>query len=235
MNSKEAIILAGGLGTRLKSVVKDVPKSMANINGKPFLEYLLNYLKFYNIEHVILAVGYKSNIIREYFGNKFKNIFITYSEEKELLGTGGAIKQALEFTNSKNILILNGDTFFDIDLEKFYRFHKIKNSDLTLALKEMKDFERYGVIEINDDYRITAFLEKKYRNKGLINGGIYLLNKGFFKSLNLSKKFSFEKDFMEKYYKDFQFYGIPFSSYFIDIGIPEDYEKAKRDFKKFKY
>ena len=232
---KEAIILAGGLGTRLRSVVKDIPKPMAKINNKPFLEYLFKYLSFHNVEHIILAVGYKSNTIKEYFENNFKNLSITYSEEKELLGTGGAIKQALEFTNSKDILILNGDTFFDIDLENFYKFHKSKNSKLTLALKEMYNFDRYGVIEINANYRITAFLEKKYRNKGLINGGFYLLNKKFFLSLNLPKKFSFEKDFIEKYFRDFNFYGIPFDSYFIDIGIPEDYERAKRDFKEFKY
>jgi len=233
--TKEVIILAGGLGTRLRNVVQNVPKPMANINGKPFLEYLLNYLAFYNIEHVILAVGHKSNVIKKHFKNRFKDILITYSEEKELLGTGGAIKQSLEFTDSEDVLILNGDTFFDVDLKNFYQLHKDKNSNLTLALKEMKNFDRYGVIEIDNTYKITAFLEKKYRNKGLINGGIYLLNKEFFQSLNLPKKFSFEKDFMEKYYKDFQFYGMPFFSYFIDIGIPEDYEKAKRDFKEFKY
>lgn len=232
---KEVIVLAGGLGTRLKSVVKDVPKPMANINGKPFLEYILNYLKFYNIEHVILAVGYKSNIIKEYFGNEFENLSITYSEEKELLGTGGAIKQALNFISSEDVLILNGDTFFNTDLKELYRFHKNKNSDLTLALKEMENFDRYGVIEIDKNYRITAFLEKKYRDRGLINGGVYLLNKRFFQVLNLPKEFSFEKDFMEKYYKNFQFYGTVSNSYFIDIGIPEDYERAKRDFKEFKY
>lgn len=232
---KEAIVLAGGLGTRLKSVVKDFPKPMADINSKPFLEYLLNYLNRYDIKRVILAVGYKADIIKNYFGEKFKNTSISYSEEKELLGTGGAIKQALEFTNSKDILILNGDTFFGIDLRKFYQFYKNKNSNLTLALKEMKNFDRYGVIEIDNNYKIINFLEKKYRKYGLINGGIYLLNKEFFLSLNMPEKFSFEKDFLEKYYKYYDFYGIPFDSYFIDIGIPDDYEKAKRDFKKFKY
>ncbi len=232
---KEAIILAGGLGTRLRSVIKDIPKPMAKINNKPFLEYLFKYLSFHNVEHIVLAVGYKSNTIKEYFGNNFKNLPITYSEEKELLGTGGAIKQALEFTNSKDILILNGDTFFDIDLEHFYKFHKSKNSKLTLALKEMYNFDRYGVIDIDSNFRITAFLEKKYRREGLINGGIYFLDKEFFQSLTLPQKFSFEKDFMEKHYEKCSFFGKPFNSYFIDIGIPEDYERAKRDFKEFKY
>lgn len=232
---KEAIILAGGLGTRLQSVVKDIPKPMADINKKPFLEYLFNYLNYFKIEKVILAVGYKKDIIKEYFGNKYKDIAIVYSEEKELLGTGGAIKQATKFCEEQEILILNGDTFFDIDLNKFYNLHINKHSKLSLALKHMKNFDRYGAIEIDENNKIIAFLEKTYKQDGFINGGIYLLNKDFFISLNFPERFSFEKDFMEKYYKVFDFYGWLFNNYFIDIGIPEDYEKAKRDFENFKY
>ncbi|GAB6072775.1 D-glycero-D-manno-heptose 1-phosphate guanosyltransferase [Venenivibrio stagnispumantis] len=232
---KEAIILAGGLGTRLQSVVKDLPKPMADINKKPFLEYLFNYLNYFKIKKIILAVGYKKDIIKEYFGNKYKDIAIVYSEEKELLGTGGAIKQAIEFCEEQEILILNGDTFFDIDLNKFYDFHISKHSKLSLALKLMKNFDRYGAIEIDENKKIVAFLEKAYKQEGFINGGVYLLNKNFFMSLNFHEKFSFEKEFMEKYYKVYDFYGFPFDNYFIDIGIPEDYEKAKRDFENFKY
>lgn len=232
---KEAIILAGGLGTRLRNITKYVPKPMADINGKPFLEYILNYLRFYKIQRVILAVGYKAEIIKNYFGFKFKDISILYSEEKELLGTGGAIKQAISLTKEKDVFILNGDTFFDIDLERFYKFHKDKKSKISLALKRMENFDRYGVIEVNNNNKIVAFLEKKQRESGLINGGVYLIDRNFFLSLDLPNKFAFEKDFLEKYYSICNFYGLPFDSYFIDIGIPEDYERAKRDFEKFRY
>lgn len=139
---KEAIILAGGLGTRLKKVVKDIPKPMADINGKPFLEYIFYHLNFYKIEKVILAVGYKADVIKDYFGSKFRNISIYYSEEKELLGTGGAVKQAIKLSDSNDVFIFNGDTFFDIDLVNFYNFHIENNSNLTLSLKAMKDFDR---------------------------------------------------------------------------------------------
>ncbi|GIW23328.1 MAG: D-glycero-D-manno-heptose 1-phosphate guanosyltransferase [Candidatus Sericytochromatia bacterium] len=232
---KEAIILAGGLGTRLRKLVKDLPKPMADINGKPFLEYIFYYLRSYGVKKIILAIGYKSEIIKDYFDFKFKDVSIFYSEEKELLGTGGAIKQAITLAQEKDVFILNGDTFFDINLERFYKFHKDKNSKISLALKRMENLDRYGVIEIDSDNKIVAFLEKKHRESGLINGGIYLINRDFYLSLRLPAKFSFEKDLLEKYYSIYNFYGLPFDSYFIDIGVPEDYERAKKDFKKFKY
>lgn len=231
----EAIILAGGLGTRLRSIVKDVPKPMADINGKPFLEYIFHYLKYFNITKIILAVGYKADIIKNHFGNNFNGISIIYSEEKELLGTGGAIKQAIKFSEGNDVLILNGDTFFDVDLNKAYQFHKQKHSNLTILLKQMIDVQRYGIIEIDENNKIKRFLEKYQRDNGYINGGIYLLNKKIFLSLDLPVKFSFEKDFLEKYYQLSDFYGFISDSYFIDIGVPEDYERAKKDFKRFKY
>ncbi len=227
---KEAIVLAGGLGTRLKSVVKDIPKPMADVNGKPFLEYLLRYLRKNSIERIILSVGYKWEVIRDYFGKSFENMELVYSVESEPLGTGGAIKRSLSFVNSDNIFILNGDTFFDINLKDFLAFHKKRNSVLSVALKSMKQFDRYGVVKIDKDNRIVAFKEKAYYKFGLINGGIYLLNKLFFRELNFESKFSFEKDLLEIYYKVYNFYGFPFEAYFVDIGIPEDYERAKRDF-----
>jgi len=231
----EAVILAGGLGTRLRSVVKDVPKPMADINGKPFLEYIFRYLEHYGIKKVILAIGYKADIVKNYFGKKFNNLSIIYSEEKELLGTGGAIKQAVKLSEGDNLFVLNGDTFFDVDLRKAYEFHKNKKSILTIMLKQMVNVDRYGIIEIDSSCRIKKFSEKYKKNSGYINGGIYLLNKKFLLSLDLPEKFSFEKDFLEKNYKLYNFYGLVFDSYFIDIGVPEDYEKAKKDFKRFKY
>lgn len=224
---KEAIVLAGGLGTRLREVIKDVPKPMADINGKPFLEYVLRLLDKQSIEKVVLSVGYRYEFIMDYFGDKFSNIRLIYSIEDEPLGTGGAIKKAIRLIDEDEIFIFNGDTFFQVDLFKFYEFHSSKTSRLSIALKMVNITDRYGIVKIDKNNRITAFLEKKEKQDGLINGGIYLMNKDFFLSFNLPDKFSFEQDFLEKYYKDYEFYGFPFDSYFIDIGVPEDYDKAK--------
>jgi len=226
---KEAIVLAGGLGTRLKKIVSNVPKPMADVNGKPFLEYLLQFLAKRGIKKVVLSVGYQYWVIRDYFGSSFLDMEVLYSIEKELLGTGGGIKKSLKLIESENTLIVNGDTYFDIDLAELFSFHKKKNSALTVALKPMKDFSRYGSVVIDNYGRITGFREKGYHKYGLINGGIYLLDKSIFLELNLPEKFSFEKDFLQEYYKTLPFYGKVFHNYFIDIGIPKDYERFKHD------
>lgn len=222
----EAIILAGGLGTRLRSVISDVPKPMAPVNNKPFLEYILDYLNKQGIKKVILSVGYKWDIIENYFGNKYKNMEIVYNVEKERLGTGGAIKDSLKHVKSDGVYVLNGDTYFNIDLKELKLDNDIK---ITLALREMKDFDRYGVVEITKDGYIQKFKEKAYYKKGLINGGIYLINKHIFDEFDLPKSFSFE-EFLEENFRTLKAKGKVFSGYFIDIGIPEDYEKAKRYF-----
>lgn len=219
----EAIILAGGFGTRLSKVVSNVPKPMAPINERPFLEYLLDDLDKKGIDRVILAVGYKKEIIKEHFQKRYKNIEIIYSEENTPLGTGGAIKKALTLSKTEDIFIVNGDTFFDVDLKEMYKFHKKNNSNLTLAIKEMKKFDRYGSL-ILEENKIVKFEEKKYIKKGYINGGIYLLNKNI---LDIKKEdsFSFEKDILENKNLKVEKYGYKSEGYFIDIGIPEDYYK----------
>jgi D-glycero-alpha-D-manno-heptose 1-phosphate guanylyltransferase len=230
---KEAIVLAGGLGTRLRCVVKDVPKPMAEVNGKPFLEFVLDYLDKQGIERVILSVGYKWEVIFEYFGNKFKNLKLVYAVETVPLGTGGAIRLACGKVCGDEIFVLNGDTYFEVNLSELYSYHREKRSNLTIALKEMQDFDRYGAMEIGDNGRILKFLEKTHRTCGFINGGVYVLDKNFLTGFSLPSKFSFEKDFIEIYYKDYAFYGKKFDNYFIDIGVPEDYERAKKNFEKF--
>jgi len=226
----QAIILAGGLGTRLKDIIKDCPKPMADINGKPFLEYVLTFLEKQGIDRTIFSVGYKSRVIKDYFGENFNNMKLIYSVEHQLLGTGGAIKRGLDFVKDGDVFVVNGDTFFDIDLKKFYQFHKEKKADLTIALKIIDHSDRYGIMKIDKNFQIKNFTEKKCKNKkALINGGIYVLNKDFFLSFNLPEKFSFEKDFLEKYYNKCRFYGVPFDAYFIDIGVPDDYKRARKE------
>ncbi|EAB5363560.1 nucleotidyltransferase family protein [Campylobacter jejuni] len=213
----QAIILCGGLGTRLKSVIKDIPKPMAPINDKPFLEFIFEYLKKQGIKEVILAVSYKYEVIKEYFKDEFLGIKIKYSIEKEPLGTGGAIKEALKFIKNE-AYVLNGDTFFDIDLSKL----RLNGSKIYLALKQMNNFDRYGTVNVDGRALVISFEEKVFKKQGLINGGIYLLDKDIFKDFALQEKFSFE-EFLQENYKKLKAKAHIFDDYFIDIGVPEDY------------
>jgi len=221
----EAIVLAGGLGTRLRSVVSDLPKPMAPIGDKPFLEYILKYLQKNDITKVILSVGYKWETIKEYFGDKFENIELIYSVEDEPLGTGGAIKKAMNEVRDEQVYIINGDTFFDVDLKSLDLKDKSK---LILSLKHMINFDRYGCVEADDNNFVIAFTKKGYRVSGNINGGIYLASKDIFNEYDLDEKFSFE-EFMQENFKKLQISSAIFDNYFIDIGIPEDYEKAQSE------
>jgi NDP-sugar pyrophosphorylase family protein len=226
----EAIILAGGMGTRLKSVVSDVPKPMALINGKPFLCYMLDELIGNNFTDVILSVGYKKETIIDYFGEKYKEINLKYSEETEPLGTGGAIKQALNMVTQTNVFVLNGDTFFVIDYKRLFRQHVNNRAQLTISLKEMHHFDRYGTV-VTSKNKVIDFQEKRFLAKGNINGGIYVLCKDLFNSIVMPQKFSFEVDFLEKYYNKLVFETFMSNGYFIDIGVPEDYLRAQKELK----
>lgn len=224
----QAIILAGGFGTRLQSVVSDVPKPMAPINDKPFLEYMLEELNNQGFDKVVLAVGYKKECIIDYFGKKYKNISIVYSSEDEPLGTGGCVKQAMEFIDDDFVFVLNGDTMFKVDFNEMSKLNT-----LSIACKKMHNFDRYGEVKFSDSI-VTSFNEKKYVEEGYINGGIYYLPKNIFDDFNLPKKFSMEKDFFEAFINELKIKVFLSNDYFIDIGIPEDYAKAQVDFKKTK-
>ncbi len=230
---EEAIILAGGLGTRLRSKVAELPKSMAPINGIPFLQYQLNYLAQFDIKTVYLAVGYLSEVITEFFGNNYKGMDIVYSFEKEPLGTGGAISQALAETKTDEILILNGDTMFQVELNEFYKSHIENKADFSMALKPLENFERYGVVQLNNDNQVIGFEEKQFQEAGIINGGVYILNKKALTSYSFPKKYSFEKEFLESKFNKLKFNGFISNGYFLDIGIPDDYDQAQEDFKRY--
>ena len=222
----EAIILAGGFGTRLKHIVSDVPKPMAPINNKPFLVFILDYLKNYDCTKVIMAVGYKSNSIKEYFKNSYKGMEITYSDEDNPLGTGGAIKKALMNTAEEEIFILNGDTFFNCNLNEMRITHESSSCDITVAVKRMKDYCRYGSVVIKNN-KIIKFIEKQKTNEGVINAGIYLINKKIFEKIS-EVEFSFEQIILDSLIYSMCAYES--KGYFIDIGVPEDYYKAQKDF-----
>lgn len=233
---RQAIILAGGLGTRLRSAVPDLPKCMAPVAGKPFLSYVIDYLERQGIEEFIFALGYKSGHFEDFLHTKLpadpsKNVDLRcqLSIEAEPLGTGGAIRLACTKATERTVLVLNGDTFFGVQIRDLDSFHHQHNTPCTLSLKPMENFDRYGVVELNPDNSIRDFREKQFYTSGLINGGVYALDKDQFLSAPLPEKFSFEKDYLERQDSRRPLYGLVQDEYFIDIGIPEDYERAQKE------
>ena len=225
-----AIILAGGFGTRLRSVVSDVPKPMAPINGKPFLYYLFKFLEKNKIRQVVLSVGYKKEIIAKYFGPKFGSISILYSNENYPLGTGGAIQKASTILNKKKVFILNGDTFFNISLKSLEYTHNEKGSSLTMAVTKILNPNRYDFVHFSPESKITGFNNTTSSNK-YINGGIFIIEPDIFAKHKFPEIFSFEKDFLFKHHKAENFFVYKSNAYFIDIGIPDSYNQFIADTK----
>jgi D-glycero-alpha-D-manno-heptose 1-phosphate guanylyltransferase len=223
----EAIILAGGLGTRLRDAVPDLPKCMAPVAGRPFLFYVINALRMQGIEKFIFSLGYKHEVIETYLTDQFPSLEYQCSIEEEPLGTGGAIQLACQKATEKNVVIANGDTLFKINLKELAVIHEQYAADATLALKPMQQFDRYGVVETEANGKVKGFLEKQFCQRGLINGGVYLLNVASFLQTKWPAKFSFEKEFLES--GRHPLYASVQDHYFIDIGIPEDYDKAQRE------
>lgn len=228
----EAIVLAGGLGTRLQSVITDMPKPMAPIGDYSFLFYILKWLEKNEITRVILSVGYKWESIQKEFGENFNSMDLVYSIEDSPLGTGGAIALAMKKLLENQFFIINGDTYFDIRLNDFFIFHESGGFDFSIGLKPMKNFERYGTVELDENKKIIRFKEKLPKKEGLINGGVYWANQSISKYFPTTEKFSFENDFIEKMQEQLSFGGLIKDDYFIDIGIPEDYSRAQLELPK---
>jgi len=227
----EAIVLAGGLGTRLQGVIGAAPKCMAPVNGRPFLTYLFDYLNKQKCTRVILSLGYKHKAVIDWLETQDLFFELDYVIESEPLGTGGGILGAIEECVTDDIVVVNGDTLFLTDLKQQMKFHRAHGAATTLALKQMTDFDRYGIVNTDDKGLITSFEEKQFRKTGQINGGAYIIDRKAFLAKKLPEKFSFEKDYLECFLKEKKFYGFKDESYFIDIGIPADYERAQADFK----
>jgi D-glycero-alpha-D-manno-heptose 1-phosphate guanylyltransferase len=230
----EAIILAGGLGTRLAQVVPDFPKPMAPVSGKPFLWYLLRSLSQQGFRKVHLSIGYKAETIQSFFGDRFEDVSLGYVVEATPLGTGGAIRLALESINDDGpVFVVNGDTFAEIDYRKMKQQHEESDAKLTVALMAVPDTTRYGAVVLEGD-RIVAFQEKGVAGPGLINSGAYLLSPSLFVELEqqfgaFPEKFSFESEVMTKHLETLDIAGFVAGGYFIDIGVPDDYERAQVD------
>lgn len=230
----QAILLCGGMGTRLRSVVSDRPKPMADICGKPFLQYLLEMLRDKGITEVIFALGYMGEMIEEYFqdGSVF-GLKIAYSYEEEPLGTGGAIRNALPKIMEEEVLVLNADTYFPMDYQGLYHFHQENDGDFSLATRGVPDISRYGAVRRDAAGRILAWNEKLEDGgqplAGEINGGIYVMKKSLIAEIPEGKQ-SLEQDCIPKWLSEGKrIFGLPSHGYFMDIGIPKDYQQFITD------
>jgi len=229
----EAIVLAGGFGTRLACVVPDVPKPMAPVAGRPFIEYILDDLADQGIKRIIIAVCHKKELIIDHLGSSYHGVEICYSEETEPLLTGGAVKQALQYCKDERVFIINGDTYFQVDLQAMRQYALNTSSAVVLAVREMQGFDRYGQVKIDAQRNVIAFCEKRYFAKGYINGGIYDLGRRVLDSFPAT--FSLEDECFPKLAGQGTLRAFPSDGFFIDIGIPSDYEMAQRCFNEKRF
>nr|WP_145544881.1 nucleotidyltransferase family protein [Variovorax boronicumulans] len=225
----KAVVLAGGLGTRLRERVPDLPKPMAPIAGRPFLAYLLERLKASGVvDAVTLSVGYRADLIQSFFGKDFDGMPLDYAVEAEPLGTGGAIAHALHGAADVPTLVLNGDTLLDLELPALVDWYARAPEALAMVLRQVDDAGRYGAIR-TEDGRVTAFLPRGPAAPGLINAGIYLLRPSLFTELGLDGRFSFESDLLQRHVDRLRPRAHVVDAYFIDIGVPDDYDRANRE------
>jgi len=225
-----AIILAGGLGTRLRELVSDVPKPMALIKGRPFLEYLLDAWIDQGIEDFVISVGYKSEIIISHFGDKYRSARIKYAIELSPLGTGGGLLLAKEYIKNRDVfLILNGDSFFDVNLEHLYDFFYKKNASLCLSLFKTNEVNRYMNVEISPYGNITKIKSSENKFEHLANGGVYIIKNNLLEKFILNEKstMSFENYIIPNLvHNNKSIFGMVYENDFIDIGLPKDYVRS---------
>lgn len=226
IRNREAIILAGGFGTRLSHVVSDVPKPMALVCSRPFLRFVLDQLDANGFNRVVIADGYKRECIEKYFGDSYRGLQLIYSPETEPLLTGGAVKKALNFCTSDWVYVFNGDTYLDVSFDAFEAVRASAGDEVQaiLACKMMYNFDRYGTLSLECS-RITSFNEKQPCKEGLINAGVYLLRRDCL--CGMPEVFSLENDYFERVVESGNLYAAPCGGTFIDIGIPEDYSRAQ--------
>lgn len=225
----ECIVLAGGLGTRLRGVVGELPKCLAPVAGRPFLAWMLENLELCGFTHIILSLGHGSDAVRAFVAQRTSASEIECVVEREPLGTGGAVRLALTHAREAQVFILNGDTWFDVPFREMLEAHRGSNATATLALKPMRDFDRYGTVTIGEDGKtIEAFHEKAPCAEGLINGGIYLMAREALEAM--PEKFSLERDWLEVQVSAGRLEGYVSDGYFMDIGVPDDYQRAQADF-----
>lgn len=231
MQSIDVVILCGGLGKRLRPVVDGRPKSMADVNRRPFLNVLLQYINSYGFKRAVLCTGYMGGIIREYYQKNSTSLKIVYSEEKEPLGTGGALKKSEPLIKSKTFLVMNGDSFCPIDFSKFIEFHLMQKALVSIALTSVKQGRNSGKVRLDNNNRIASFEEKaELKGRQYSSVGIYLMEKRIFSLMGKREKFSLEYDFFPDLIEH-GYYGYITEENLLDIGTPEEYKKAQNFFK----
>lgn len=220
-----ALILAGGKGTRLKEVVSDVPKPLAPVCGKPFLDILLNQLKEEGVTSVILSTGHMAEVIESRYSKGFEGLPVSFSREKAPLLTGGAIKKAIDKLDSELMVVLNGDSFVQLRLKEITKFHQKKKADITVLSVFMQDASRYGLLKLSSDSRVERFCEKQKSSQGYINAGVYVFKSDLLRDYR-HQVFSFE-EWLKDNLSSLKVYAFVCDEAFIDIGIPEDYKRAQ--------
>lgn len=224
----EAIVLAGGLGTRLASKLDGIPKAMAPVAGRPFLEILLNQIKRAGCTRALLSVGHLHKVIQDHFGASFDGMRLDYVIEEAPLGTGGAIAKALVDAREKSVLVLNGDTFLDADYAAMMRLHAAEGCRMTMAIVRQADIARYGGVVVEGN-RIVGYEEKGRSGPGWINAGVYVLPRDLQWPPSLPERFSFEVDFLAKEARRLAPAAFEVDGFFLDIGVPADLDRAQTE------
>ena len=231
LSTTDILILCGGFGKRLQTVVSDRQKVLADVTGQPFITFILDQVAAAGGENVILCTGYMGEQLESFLGKRYKTLALRYSKETEPLGTAGAIRHAIDVIKSDTLMVFNGDSYCDINPQDLLAWHSEKPSSCTLALVKMPDVSRYGSVDFDANYMVTSFSEKQTDKKsGWINAGIYCLNRELIAALPGNKNISLEKDVFPTLIGK-QFFAFPQETKFIDIGTPSSYKEAETFFK----
>jgi D-glycero-alpha-D-manno-heptose 1-phosphate guanylyltransferase len=224
----KAIVLCGGLGTRLGELTREVPKPLLDVGGRPFMHYVLDRLAAAGIVDVTLATSFQSGMFAGLYGDRWCGIRIRHSVEQEPLGTGGAVRQAMAVAQADEALVLNGDTLFEMSIEAFIAFQRARQAQVAVAVRRVADASRYGSVHKARDGRVVRFGEKSEHGDGLVNAGIYIIQASAFDEVK-ALRFSLENDLLAIGSERLSMYAFEAEGYFVDIGIPEDLDRARRD------
>ena len=230
----DAVILCGGQGKRLRGVIQDVPKAMAEIDGRPFLDFIFDHLKAQGITRVVLCTGYKADVIEAHYRGRERGMTVEFSKENVPLGTGGALKNARGLIFSDPFFVFNGDSFLAADLQRLLNFHIKKKAEASMIVSQVTERGDYGSVALDDEQRVTAFHEKTdAEGLSIVNAGVYCFNQCLFPRMPNTAQFSLEREFLPQLTGG-KFYGLITSKPFVDIGTPERYNYAKHSLKRGK-